>query len=571
MHIYSKQGSFDGDEKEIFYQLEERLLEWMGNMNYTSEVVHIPFNVAPITPDLFILPDYTDMFPLMPSDCKSIELQFNLGKTAKAERKEMASLKDVEFFHLPKQLKLQYKLLASLLNSLMDVYNVRDECYSIGHTSRIIAMELANHAAGRNRRKASTNRASIILMDRSLDIAGCASHHSDNILDKIINILPRLPPHNIDISVNMAPLCHLPSECVDDVMVPGCLSHPREPKATNLLQNLMCAKQKEGLMGVNRLLVETAQTEEVPIKLSGKPGRVSLDQILSHIDLFKNDIDALTNNSGVLQVALAVVKALKNPDCTKWDSLLGVERLLLQNMGDEDCPSAASQIVQLIDGQLRKKESEYIVEDYILLLLFVFSLIGDDCIHGSLEERKLKDSLVNMITEAESLPQYIDEFMGFEKSEENVSGLVENLFTKLKDIGNSRNELKTLRDIYDAGSVTMPASYKPLIKQALDEIFSPAKPEMPDIDYRSTGLKDLLKTGFSLFMSVSKPRPNDNPLLIVFVLGGTTPAEVKLIKDTVSSYKTNTQVLVGSTSLLKSTDMIETLLLKDHMNPEISL
>ena len=41
-------------------------------------------------------------------------------------------------------------------------------------------------------------------------------------------------------------------------------------------------------------------------------------------------------------------------------------------------------------------------------------------------------------------------------------------------------------------------------------------------------------------MNVSKPRPSDHPLLIVFVVGGITPTEVKQMKDAVS--KSNVQV-----------------------------
>ena len=43
-------------------------------------------------------------------------------------------------------------------------------------------------------------------------------------------------------------------------------------------------------------------------------------------------------------------------------------------------------------------------------------------------------------------------------------------------------------------------------------------------------------------MNVSKPRPSDHPLLIVFVIGGVTSTEVRQIKEVVSSAKPDTQV-----------------------------
>lgn len=47
------------------------------------------------------------------------------------------------------------------------------------------------------------------------------------------------------------------------------------------------------------------------------------------------------------------------------------------------------------------------------------------------------------------------------------------------------------------------ASYKPLLKQVVEEIFNPEKPDPTDIEHTSSGLTDLLKTGFSMFMKVS--------------------------------------------------------------------
>ena len=47
------------------------------------------------------------------------------------------------------------------------------------------------------------------------------------------------------------------------------------------------------------------------------------------------------------------------------------------------------------------------------------------------------------------------------------------------------------------------ASYKPLLKQVVEEIFNPEKSDPIDIEHMSSGLTDLLKTGFSMFMKVS--------------------------------------------------------------------
>lgn len=46
------------------------------------------------------------------------------------------------------------------------------------------------------------------------------------------------------------------------------------------------------------------------------------------------------------------------------------------------------------------------------------------------------------------------------------------------------------------------ATYRPFLRQILEEVFHPDRLECPDIEHMSGGLTDLLKTGFSMFMKV---------------------------------------------------------------------
>ena len=43
-------------------------------------------------------------------------------------------------------------------------------------------------------------------------------------------------------------------------------------------------------------------------------------------------------------------------------------------------------------------------------------------------------------------------------------------------------------------------------------------------------------------MNVSKPRPTDHPLLIVFVIGGVTATELKQVKETLAASTSKVQV-----------------------------
>ncbi|XP_020629281.1 sec1 family domain-containing protein 2-like [Orbicella faveolata] len=125
------------------------------------------------------------------------------------------------------------------------------------------------------------------------------------------------------------------------------------------------------------------------------------------------------------------------------------------------------------------------------------------------------------------------------------------------------------RHVFQTGTALKPAQYQPLVKQIIDGIFSPESPELPDIEFKSHGLKDFIKTGFSLFMNVSKPRPNDHPLLVLYIVGGITCSEVHQIREALAAYHPNTQLLIGSTRLLKCDDLFEEVFLQDNLFPAL--
>ncbi|XP_076873221.1 sec1 family domain-containing protein 2-like [Brachyhypopomus gauderio] len=117
----------------------------------------------------------------------------------------------------------------------------------------------------------------------------------------------------------------------------------------------------------------------------------------------------------------------------------------------------------------------------------------------------------------------------------------------------------------------MKATYRPVLKQVLEEIFNPSRPECPDIEHTSGGLTDLLKTGISMFMKVTRPHPSDHPLLFLFLVGGVTPSELRLIREVVSTHKAGTQVLVLSTRLLRPADIPHLLFRAARLSPDIGV
>lgn len=51
-------------------------------------------------------------------------------------------------------------------------------------------------------------------------------------------------------------------------------------------------------------------------------------------------------------------------------------------------------------------------------------------------------------------------------------------------------------------------------------------------------------------MNVSKPRPNDHPLQVLFIVGGVTCSEVHQIREALAAYHPNTQVSFSKSCFL---------------------
>ena len=173
----------------LFEQCEEKVCEWMGNMNYTCEVLYAPIFMACYTPFLFFIPCLNYFFPLQNQDLQALDSM----RRAKGEKHTIQRLSDVHFYSLPIGYQTQIRQLVMYFNQLFEILNLKEELFAVGSTSRLIATQLANLPSGRQRRKTASTTASLILLDRSLDPTGISYHSDISLADKILGILPELP------------------------------------------------------------------------------------------------------------------------------------------------------------------------------------------------------------------------------------------------------------------------------------------------------------------------------------------------------------------------------------------
>nr|XP_033801318.1 sec1 family domain-containing protein 2 isoform X2 [Geotrypetes seraphini] len=397
LHLWVNNVNSEVEENLIFQQFEEKLCEWMGNMNYTAEVMYAPVLFAPLAPHLCVTPALASLFPLGSRDLNQIN-------NSRSEKKKFASLSDVDFTSLPVKLQIQIKLLISGLNHLFEYLDMREECFAVGSFSKIIAGDLVNCPHAKNRRKTAQNKASLVFIDRTLDLTGAVGHHGDNLVEKIISVLPRFPGHTNDVMVNTVELTALHvADGNSDTVAPGCLAQPNDPAAKALWESLLGVKQKEAIMEVRRHLVEAASRENLPIKMS--MGRVTPEQLSSYIQLFKKNAKALENHCGLLQLGLATAQTLKHPQYAKWDNFLAFERLLLQNIGDSQLPGVLNQLYPMIKSHSERKGDDYNLDDLLMLLVYIYSLVGEIPLQKELEvaEDKIKKKLVQVFCDEPEL------------------------------------------------------------------------------------------------------------------------------------------------------------------------
>lgn len=107
--------------------------------------------------------------------------------------------------------------------------------------------------------------------------------------------------------------------------------------------------------------------------------------------------------------------------------------------------------------------------------------------------------------------------------------------------------------------LTHDALPRPLMQQLGEALFDPASPHRSVFQHHPLPQAGLLQSGFSYLKS--QPRPEQSPLLLVFVVGGVTCSEVKALRDTAASHRSQTEVLVGGTRLQSSVRVTRQLLL----------
>lgn len=560
VHTYARYGGRDVDDAVLTTELEQSVLTWMGNMNYTVEVFYLPLVIVPYSEDLFFMPVFASLYPLLSPDVPRIS-KHHQAVTRGDKIKPLTGLGEVEFHHLPHEMRVSVRQLVASIHSLLQGMNAREEIFTIGQTAHIIGTELDVFSPARQRRKVATNKVSLVVVDRTLDLVSAADHSGDTLMARLLALLPRLPGHCLDSAINMAPLCDVHPSC-EWTLVPGCLApQGKEQRAAEVLRSLVTAPAKETLSLINKHVVEAASRKDLPPNSPKKEGKMMVDNLKRNIQQFASDIDAFTDNAALLQQGLGAVEALMDPRHTHQDQLLSLEKRLLQALGDPEETSPFTQVAspfsQVFQLLRTRKSHGVTLDDLLGLMVYVASLGG----YGVFSQRE-EYALINLLSHAivedkEELSDLLLELVGDEVDEVSALKTAQSIASQLHALTTVREHLKNYRSVHFPGDGVEPASYHSLLPRLVQDCLAAPQGEITDLEYKSAGFKDLIKTGFSLFVNVSKPSPRDAPVMLVWVVGGVSPGEVKEVRRTVKALNSPCRVILASSHLSYPRDTVQ--------------
>ncbi|PSN46371.1 Sec1 family domain-containing protein 2 [Blattella germanica] len=359
VHLLAKYGGYrEGiEDMSLFHALEEEMLEWMGNMNYTVEVIYSPLFILPLTEMIFLTPPFREMIPITEAHIPKIfELYMLQHKDVNMQSSD--TLSSIELPFLPLELQISVHQLVSCLHSLFVTLEMQEDIYSLGHLSGLVAGQLEALHDASNRRKTAPNHCSLILIDRTLDLASVTSYNSDSLLDKILAVLPRLPGHSNDVAVNMSPICNVKvvikksfhSLCAAKILLEKGIQL-KAVAASVWLQFF-----------VGWLAVICYWTERISKERSSALGNVVLAP----------GCLAQPNSDICSQQALAVTQTLRSPRFAQLEVIVSIEKVLLQNLGSSKHGiGVLAQITSVQASLLLNRQKQQHPLDNPVLIVFI--------------------------------------------------------------------------------------------------------------------------------------------------------------------------------------------------------
>ncbi|KAI9203471.1 uncharacterized protein BJ171DRAFT_509715 [Polychytrium aggregatum] len=548
---------------DYFSAVEDVVYMWMTqsinkfepsfNGSVTIKIEHIPLLWASITSDVFVVPSAVELFPtLKPGPLSS-----------------SADAHEINARHF-----------SHSLSTILDSLNLREEFYVLGETSKRIAKSVIANSSLAARRSSDRNVA-VILIDRNLDLVS-PMQHSENILDQLYQVFPRVTPCSVDIAIPAEQLLDDAPELSDTAVFS--LAHGMSVDSTGLLDELTALSQKEALGLIRNRLMDIVQHQNLALPNAAAKGTRALTPTELHAILqtiMQQDNAFVYENSAFLQTLAAAVAVIIKTRSSNWSDLLGIEKTTMLALSET---MDSSVVIQQIASMLPRGDgrSQFTLEDTLDFTILVHALVGSTVSFSARDEQTLKEAFKRALLgpaqpHAQAKPKqpstdgwetdwdvdfdsHLESFgdsQEYESPQRNspqaaeVDRWIRDTFSTLKRIRAARSELKHFHSVLDPSSAEL---YKPLVQQVMETIFKgrppPGQPDVSDLTHVPYPGSVIGGFSFSRLLG-GAPHPSQFSSMIVVVVGGVTFAEANLIRG-IALQNEVSSILVGGTDIATS-------------------
>jgi len=558
VHTWSQHPvkDWNTEDRTGFDQLEEQVLMWMGNVNLTAEIFYLPLFMVNLTSRVFLTPSYSSLFPLLQPDIihsTALWRNLNPGQSLQCEPGDWSSL--------PHQLQTCVRQMVGSLHSLMTTLGAREEIWSMGKLSKQLGDQLESWGPAKTRRKGAANKVSLVLVDRTLDLASCARYGGDTLLARAVEMMDRLPGHTVDVGVDLARVFAMAEGGDSDSLVPGSLASVGAGKDTEKeleeLESLIFSSEKECLNLLHKNLVESSPKK----KEDGGKKFVTGSTLEADMKDYTGDYDSLLANLSTISRASCAVTCLAQQSNIRRKRMLALSTQFARMI----CEGGERVLGDMTDLVRGRKDNFLKLDDIMLLLVFVYNSIDVRDSFPQEEEDRLRSVLGEAVLkegEAGGLGPVMEELCqreGGDKLDELVAlSVVNTVWERLEGIKTSREGLGRYQSL-----INYDGEYCGLVEQLLRDIYHPGRGEVEALHHHAGGLGAMLRSGLGWLGSApAKPHPRENPWIILFVIGGLTASEIASSQSLVEG---TGRLTMAGTRLMSPSDMLHMTFLSNSL------
>lgn len=120
-----------------------------------------------------------------------------------------------------------------------------------------------------------------------------------------------------------------------------------------------------------------------------------INQNLLIFNIKRNDTKSIIENIDLIQIisAYCQISDQKSTKHLEFDKIASFVKVMTQNVLNKDGPSVLSRLYGLFSERLDSAEGKsgnYSISDLVVLLIYFYSLVGEDCFYGIEEEDRIK-------------------------------------------------------------------------------------------------------------------------------------------------------------------------------------